>query len=105
MKTDGQQASSPEQAKSRRKEVALKSEKIPQIFRRLSATGFKHTPDGRYVNSDPAANIREIRWGLDTIEENCALVIVTARKPFAYAAAAIERFAQPRQAELERKLR
>ncbi len=101
----GGQISVPEQAKPQPKTVALKSGKLPQIFRRLAAIGFNYTSDGRYVNPNPEANIQEIAWGRDEIEDNCVWLVVTARKPFVYAAAAMERFAQRRQAELERKLR
>jgi hypothetical protein len=95
----------PEQATTQRKTVPIKSGKLPQVLRRLSAIGFTCTSDGRYVNPNPEANIQEIAWGFDRIEDNCACLIVTARKPFAYAAATMERFAQRRQAELERRLR
>jgi hypothetical protein len=99
------QTSVPAQAMPQPKTVAIKSGQLPQIFRRLSAIGFNCTSDGRYVNPSPGANIQEIAWGRDRIEDNCVWLVVSARKPFAYALAAMERFAQRRQAELERKLR
>jgi hypothetical protein len=94
-----------EEAKVQPKTVALNSRKLPQIFRRLSAIGFNVTSDGRYVNSSPEANIQEIAWGRDRIEDNCVWLVVSARRPFAYTDSAIERFAKQRQADLERKLR
>jgi len=92
-------------AKPKPKETALRSDKLPQIFRRLEAIGFKRNSDGRYVNSNSGANIQEIAYGHDRLEDDCVWLSVTARKTFAYASAASERFAQRRQAKRERDLR
>ena len=86
------------------KETPLKTGKLPQIFRRLTALGFTQRSDEGYVNSNAEANIQTITWGHDKIEDGCAWLMVTARKPFAYITEASKRFAQRRQPELTRRL-
>jgi hypothetical protein len=99
------QTSALEQAKVQLKNVPVRSSKIPQIPKCLSAIGFNRTSDGRYVNSRSEANIQEITFGRDRTDDNCAWIVVSARKPFAHATAAMKRFAQRRGTELEGRLR